>query len=480
MNARENIGKVKSLTYRREVDGIRALAVVPVILFHAGFERFSGGYVGVDVFFVISGYLITSLILAEMQSGTFSLARFYERRARRILPSMFFVMAASFVAAWILLLPDPMEEFSRSLVAVATFASNVLFWSEAGYFNTANELKPLLHTWSLAVEEQFYVLFPLLMLVGWRFGRKSIVAALGTIFVASLTLAQMESRSTPEAAFFLLPGRAWELSMGSMLAFYLANRPAIGCPRPVAEFLGILGLVLIGYAIFTFDELTPFPSLYALIPTLGVALLLLFADSQTSAGKFLGCRLLVGIGLISYSAYLWHQPIFAFFRHQATSEPEPLMMIALAVGSLGLAYLSWRFVEQPFRARDLVERRSTVFGLAGVASLAFLLIGLGGHFSHGFEGRYRYVSDVLDGYELNNRKLRIDSWAVMYPLLHVMSYDVSDNAADQRLWFSNDEETTKILIVGNSHSRDLFSMFHLNADRSRTWSSLDTASSCRV
>jgi peptidoglycan/LPS O-acetylase OafA/YrhL len=455
---------VSSLTYRREVDGVRALAVVPVILFHAGFEACSGGYVGVDVFFVISGYLITSLILADLNSGSFSLARFYERRARRILPALFLVMAVTFVVAWIVLLPEPMEEFSRSLVGVATFASNVLFWSEAGYFHTANELKPLLHTWSLAVEEQFYLVFPLLLLFGWRFGRRSIVATLAAIFIASLTFAHVVSRSTPEPAFFLLPGRIWELAMGALIAFYLADRRHASHPRALAELLAASGLCLIAYAIFTFDELTPFPSLYALIPTVGTALLLVFADSQTRVGKFLGSRILVGVGLISYSAYLWHQPMFAIFRHHATTEPGKLLMIALTVASLGLAWLSWRFVEQPFRGRTLVEKRSTVFALAGAASMVFVLVGIGGHLSHGFEARYRYVADAFDGYELNNRKLRIESWAVMHELLDVTSYNVSNNASDLRLWYSNDEATTKILIVGNSHSRDLFSMFSQNAE----------------
>jgi peptidoglycan/LPS O-acetylase OafA/YrhL len=454
---------VSSLTYRREVDGVRALAVVPVILFHAGFEEFSGGYVGVDVFFVISGYLITWLILAEMQSGTFSIARFYERRARRILPALFFVMAVSFAAAWSLLLPDQMEEFSRSLAAMGAFASNVLFWSEAGYFNTANELKPLLHTWSLAVEEQFYVLFPLLLLFGWRFGRKAIVAVVAATAVASLAFAEITSRSTPEAAFFLLPGRAWELSMGALIAFYLAGRRPIECPRPLAELLCVAALSLIAFSIFTFDELTPFPGLYGLLPTVGTALLLLYASPQTRVGRVLGSKPLVGVGLISYSAYLWHQPVFAFFRQQTTGEPDRMVMLGLSLASLGLACLSWRFVEQPFRTRGLVKTRVAVFVLAGIASVAFVLAGIGGHVSHGFEGRYAYVAQALDGYQLNNRQLRNESWAIMHELLDVPSYEVSDNEVDRRLWFSDDAATTKVLIVGNSHSRDLFTMFYLNA-----------------
>src|SRR5664279_275289 len=178
------------MEYRREIDGLRALAVVPVILFHAGFRAFSGGFVGVDVFFVISGYLITSLILAEKAQGTFSLAGFYERRARRILPALFVVMAVCIPVAWFCLLPGAMKAFSESLVAVSVFASNALFYRETGYFAPDAELKPLLHTWSLAVEEQFYVLYPLLLLAAWRLGRKWIVPSLVTIAILSLALAQ--------------------------------------------------------------------------------------------------------------------------------------------------------------------------------------------------------------------------------------------------------------------------------------------------
>ena len=210
--------------YRREIDGLRALAVVPVILFHAGFRAFSGGYVGVDVFFVISGYLITSLIIAEKALGTFSLARFYERRARRILPALFVVMAVCIPVAWLCLLPSDMEAFSKSLVAVSVFASNVLFYRESGYFAADAELKPLLHTWSLAVEEQYYVLYPLFLLAAWRFGRKWVVASIAIVALFSLALAQWGAFNSPAATFFLLPTRGWELLAGALIAFYCRSR----------------------------------------------------------------------------------------------------------------------------------------------------------------------------------------------------------------------------------------------------------------
>jgi peptidoglycan/LPS O-acetylase OafA/YrhL len=209
------------MKYRAEIDGLRALAVLPVILFHAGFELFSGGFVGVDVFFVISGYLITTIIISEMAEGKFSIVNFYERRARRILPALFFVMLMCLPFAWMWLTPNDLKDFGQSLVAVSTFSSNILFWRESGYFDTAAELKPLLHTWSLAVEEQYYILFPIFLMFTWRLGLKWILILLSMVFLVSLGIAQWGAYNSPSAAFFLLPARGWELLVGVFVAFYL-------------------------------------------------------------------------------------------------------------------------------------------------------------------------------------------------------------------------------------------------------------------
>ena len=344
------------MDYRREIDGLRALAVLPVILFHAGFETFSGGFVGVDVFFVISGYLITTIILAELEQGKFSIVNFYERRARRILPALFLVMLVCIPFAWLWLLPGDMKNFSQSLVAVSFFASNILFWRESDYFDTAAELKPLLHTWSLAVEEQYYVLFPIFLMLFWRLGKRSILVMLGLVFVASLAVAEWAAYARPAAAFYLLPTRGWELLIGAFAAFYLskANRKEFG--KAVGEIGGWVGVALILYAVFAYSKATPFPGLYALVPTLGTVLVILFATQQTTVGKFVGNKAFVGIGLISYSAYLWHQPLFAFARHRSLTEPSHTVFLVLSVLALALAYLSWRYVEAPFRKRGNVSR----------------------------------------------------------------------------------------------------------------------------
>ena len=212
------------MEYRREIDGLRALAVLPVILFHAGFQTFSGGFVGVDVFFVISGYLITSIILTELEQGKFSIINFYERRARRILPALFLVMFACLPFAFLWLNPRDLNTFSESVIAVVTFVSNMFFWRKSGYFQNAAELNPLLHTWSLAVEEQYYVLFPLFLMFAWRIGTKWILTLLVIVFCVSLGTAEWFSISKPAAVFFLLPTRGWELLIGAFIAFYFASR----------------------------------------------------------------------------------------------------------------------------------------------------------------------------------------------------------------------------------------------------------------
>jgi peptidoglycan/LPS O-acetylase OafA/YrhL len=378
------------MRYRAEIDGLRAIAVFPVILFHAGFELFNGGFVGVDVFFVISGYLITSIILAEKEQGTFSLVNFYERRARRILPALFLVMFVSLPFAWLWLLPSDMKDFSQSLVAVSAFASNILFWHETGYWGAVNELKPLLHTWSLAVEEQYYVLFPLFLILMWRFRRRWILGSFIVIATISLVASQWGAYNMPSANFFLLPTRGWELAIGACIAFYFLYRKQKVRTRLFSksadEVLGLVGLLMIGCAVFAFDRTVPFPGLYALVPTMGTALIILFASPNTLVGRLLGAKLLVGIGLISYSAYLWHQPLFAFARHRSLTEPSELLFLVLAVVSLPIAYLSWRYIERPFRKKNGVSRR-VIFLFSVTCSVLFISIGLTMHMTDCFGGR---------------------------------------------------------------------------------------------
>ena len=389
------------IDYRREIDGLRALAVLPVILFHAGFRTFSGGFVGVDVFFVISGYLITSIILTEKKAGTFSVINFYERRARRILPALFVVMAACIPFAWFWLLPNDMKDFAKSLVAVSVFASNILFLRESGYFATAAELIPLLHTWSLAVEEQYYALYPLFLWLMWRFAQRWIVTTLVIMALGSLLFAQWGAYNMPSATFFLLPTRGWELAIGAFLAFYLTNHKAIIINSVVAQIASGAGFVFIGVAVFAFSKETPTPSLYTLLPTIGAALIIAFATPATYVGRLLGTKTFVGIGLISYSAYLWHQPLFAFARHRSLFEPSAVIFVVLSCSALGLGYLSWRFIEQPFRSRSGISRTYVIL-FAACFSTLFLAVGFYGHSTNGPVNS----KNAIQQYSILSEKLR--------------------------------------------------------------------------
>ena len=387
------------MNYRKEIDGLRALAVLPVILFHAGFSIFSGGFVGVDIFFVISGYLITTNIISELEQGKFSIINFYERRARRILPALFFIMLACIPIAWFLLLPNDMHSFSKSLIAVSIFASNILFRHESGYFDIASELKPLLHTWSLAVEEQYYVIFPFLLMFFWKPDKKNILIILGSIFFISFGLAQWGSYAKPSSAYYLLLGRGWELLTGSFAAFFLSQKKYLRFKKNFSEIAGWGGLVLILYAIFIHSKNTPYPGVYALIPTTGTLLIILFSKQDTTLGKFLGNKVFVSIGLISYSAYLWHQPLFAFVRHKSLTEPDHVTFSVLCVLTFILAYFTWRYVESPFRLKKLLNRKQ-IFTCALTGTIFFIAIGLIGFYTNGL---FIKSTGRIDALALNNR-----------------------------------------------------------------------------
>ncbi|MBY0345779.1 MAG: acyltransferase, partial [Neisseriaceae bacterium] len=359
---------------------------LPVILFHAGFDFFSGGFVGVDVFFVISGYLITSILIRDFEQGKWSLVHFYERRARRILPMLFLVMLACLPFAWLCFTPSSMKSFAQSFVAVSVFSSNILFWREDGYFAAAAELKPLLHTWSLAVEEQYYLLFPLFLALFWRFGKRWVVGLLGLFLVMSLALAQWAAYAQPAAAFYLLPTRGWALLLGSLAAFYLSNTERKQWDPRVNEVGAALGLAFIFASIFLYSKTTPYPSFYTLLPTLGTVLVIVFATSHTRAAQWIGNKVFVGLGLISYSAYLWHQPLFAFARLMGAAASDKILFLALTCATLMLAFISWKWIEKPFRNPALVSRK-LIGILSLVGSLFFIGLGFYGHKNNGDVGQ---------------------------------------------------------------------------------------------
>lgn len=431
------------MKYRPEVDGLRAVAVVPVILFHAGLPGFSGGFVGVDVFFVISGYLITAILVSDLAQGRFSLARFYERRARRILPALFVVMAASVPFAYAWMMPQQYEAFSASLLAVALFGANILFWREDGYFAAAAELKPMLHTWSLAVEEQFYLVFPLLLMALWARGSRRLIWVVALIALCSLALSEIGLRLpqvSDAAVFYLLPTRAWELLAGALCAL-VAMR--------VTRFdgwLAALGLAMIALSVAIFDHTTPFPSIWALLPVVGTVLVLRCARAETVAGRLLSLRPFVWIGLISYSAYLWHQPLFAFARIRSFDPPSMAVMLGLSVVSLGLAWLTWRFVEQPFRRHKgrVLTGQAQVFGWSLAGLVAFAAVGTLGWQGNGLPQRLppealRFAEAELDRNPyLRDCNLSIYAPPPAHPFAPCSDFLI-DGSAD-------------VVIMGDSHS----------------------------
>ncbi len=351
--------------YRPEIDGVRALAILPVVFFHYGVPGFRGGFVGVDVFFVISGYLIASLIQNEIDREAFSLAHFYARRVRRIFPALFAMLAIVSAAAFIFFFPVDLVRYAQSLFATALFGANFQFWREAGYFDAFANQKPLLHLWSIAVEEQFYLLFPALLLALRRASPRWRIAAITGVLVASLALSAWGVAAAKVAAFYLLPMRAWELMLGALLALGAVPPPK---SRIVAELLAALGLVLIFFAVFLFTPQIPFPGPAALVPCVGAALVIHAAQpGETLSGRFLASRPLVFVGLISYSLYLWHWPVFVFATYIDFREPSGILGVVLIALSFALAIISWRYVEQPFRMAQFRPRRRTAFGAAACA-----------------------------------------------------------------------------------------------------------------
>jgi peptidoglycan/LPS O-acetylase OafA/YrhL len=432
------------IAYRPEIDGLRALAVLPVLFFHAGYNLFSGGYVGVDIFFVISGYLITAIIYKDLAAGQFSIAKFYERRARRILPALFVVIACTLPFAWFLMMPAQIEDFAKSILGVIAFCSNIYFWITLDYFDDSAEFKPMLHTWSLGVEEQYYILFPLFLLAMFRFGLKKSFWAVAILFAVSLATALLKS-DDPDVNFFFTPSRAWELMAGALCA--LLTRGASLEERfsvQKRQGLSLLGLLLIFVAIFGFEANTPSPSQYTLFPVLGAALVILFAGRDNIAGKILSRKFPVFVGLLSYSAYLWHQPVFAFVRLYKEDDFSYLVGLVLIIICFGLAYLSWRYVERPFRDMNFLSRRK-VFMLSLAGSLFFAGLGVLTLVKDGFIERYPVAERAFVPY-----------------------YDKATNGDYVRTYFNSirddfgDNPLPNLLIIGDSFAQDFSNMVFEN------------------
>lgn len=377
--------------YRADIEGLRALAILPVLLFHAGVPGLTGGYVGVDVFFVISGFLITGIIARQVDEQRFSIIEFYERRVRRIFPALITVMAAVCLGAALFYLPSDFKAVPRSIAAALLFCSNILFFMESGYFSTGAHVKLMLHTWSLAVEEQFYLFFPLLLMAIRRLGRQVRIAAVVLIALLSLAASLVLLRSQPDFTFYMLPTRAWELMAGSMLA--IGAVPQVNA-RWLRGVLAAAGLAAIAWAVIVFDEATAFPGANALFPVLGAAALIHVAPG-TLVGRLLGTAPFRFFGLISYSLYLWHWPLIVFTEYLTDAPLHGGLTIAVIVASIAMATLSWKFVEAPFRSKAAFDARS-IFAIAAIGSVAILGVAGGLHLTKGWPQRFSPQVVALD------------------------------------------------------------------------------------
>jgi peptidoglycan/LPS O-acetylase OafA/YrhL len=435
--------------YRADIDGLRAVAVLSVVFFHTRISGFTGGFVGVDVFFVISGYLITSIIAKDMFQDDFSFLAFYERRMRRIFPALFFlIFVCTFVAA-ILLAPSDLLVFAKTMIATTCFLSNFYFLRHAaagGYFANLNDLQALLHTWSLAVEEQFYLLFPALLFALVKWTRRRTVQWLSVFALISFLLSIKLLRHHPSMAFYMLVPRAWELLMGSLLALKVV--PPVN-RRMVREIAAAAGLVLIACADFFYTDQTPFPGLAAFVPCFG-AWLVIYAGEQGAswANTVLTFPPLVFIGVISYSLYLWHWPLIVFTQYFSGHDLRGFQTLGVILVSVLMAFISFEFVESRFRGRNAAFSRRQIFALGFAASVAALMLGVIAVRSNGLPQRY----------DAATRNLVIENAARRHDFEEVCTNFHTDphSLADINFCNFDPDAGKKILFWGDSHVQQLY------------------------
>lgn len=433
------------LKYRPEIDGLRTIAVLSVLIYHAelfisGHQLLRGGFLGVDIFFVISGYLITSIILKEINGDGFSYARFYERRARRLLPALIVVLIVTTIGAVLILGPSALKEYAGSVVSSLFFTSNIWFWMQDAYTAEPSRLKPLLHTWTLSVEEQFYIIFPIIVMLVVKFRKDYLLPVLVMIFLASLQLAQKSAEHFPEANFYLIPMRAWELMAGALLAkldidYGRKSHPALTLTMPM------LGLGLIIGSMVLFHHGVPHPSYHTLTPVIGTVLILRFAQPGELVTDFLSSKLMVWGGLISYSLYLWHYPLFALARVQFGALSLALTLGLLLVSVL-LAVMSYRWVETPFRNAQKTPLKEFAALCGGFVVLLLvvsaLIFKLDGRVRVWEETAFEFAQGEIDA----GRNARFD---ILGARCSRVGWDVCNDPLP---------DAQNILIVGDSHAPD--------------------------
>jgi peptidoglycan/LPS O-acetylase OafA/YrhL len=436
------------MKYRADIDGLRAMAVLPVLFYHAGIPGFPGGFVGVDIFFVISGYLICGMIDVDARSGSFSLGNFYKRRILRVLPALFTMFLVTSILAYLYCLPVELLDYSKSLASAVGSVSNVYFAGTAGYFDAPAETKPLLHTWSLGVEEQFYLFAPLLMLFAYRVLPKRAMLLFAAVAVVSFVAALAVNYRNTSFAFYLTPFRAWELVLGALLAIGFI-------PVPGSEFgknaCGAAGLLLLFGAICFGSSSAP---LLLMTSLAGIGATLVIASSErgvSTVGRLLSWRPIVFVGLISYSLYLWHWPLIVFQRTEALlvpgSFPNFSRPVLIAV-SVGMAFLSWKFIEMPFRSRARETSKVIVFGVASTATASALALC----------GLALFVSGAP--FRFPERVVTIGAWLAYDPSSSFRTGQcylaTSRQSFDVPACMTADPKRPNYLLVGDSHAAHLW------------------------
>jgi len=440
------------ISYRPEIDGLRAVAVFAIILYHAkisifGYHFFSGGFLGVDIFFVISGYLITSIIFKELViNGNFSFRNFYERRIRRILPALFFVIIASFPLAFIFLLPVNFLDYSKSILYSLGFSSNFYFYySGQEYRADSGLLKPFLHTWSLSIEEQYYILFPIILLTIFKYFKKYLLFILLLIFLLSLFSANYFSKNNPSLSFYILPTRGWELIAGSLIAYFQTYVKNFFFNQILKKILITIGMLFIIYSVIIFNDEMIHPSFFTMIPVIGVCLVIYFSYKEEFIIKILSSKLFVSIGLISYSLYLWHYPIFAFARTTEIIQKDILGKIIVAIIIICLSVLTYFFIERPFRKKNFKFRN-----IFSVILLLLSIILTANFFS------------VFNNGKVNKKNIFIEN------IIKTSPYEEECKFRSDKINFTDDDRFLKkfiycknkfnnfILVIGDSHSAGLY------------------------
>jgi peptidoglycan/LPS O-acetylase OafA/YrhL len=446
-----------ALTYRPEIDGLRAIAVLSVLFFHAGLSTVPGGFLGVDIFFVLSGYLITGNMMREMQQELFSFSRFYERRIRRIIPVLMVVMFCSFPLAMFMLQPEEMKLHAQAIIATLLFASNFFFYLETGYFQASADNMFLIHTWSLAIEEQFYLMFPLLLFGLYRLPRL-LLPVIVVIGGFSIVLAQIGSSSSPSFNFYFTFSRVFEFVIGGIIAARPISISRL--PSWTKHCLEIIGLALILGSIHYFDETFETPNAWLLIPLMGCAMILTFGTRDGVIGSVLSSFPFRSIGLISYSLYLWHQPIFATVRMLQKGELTLAGVTISIIITMGFSIITYFFVEKPFRNRNRVSPRVLFVSLGGML-LGLCLVSVAVWQTDGF--RNRYLAKLSPIQKIAFEGIEADA------AVHGVSLDNGDCRFHakgvaalpmQRLLNCRAKYGQGLLIIGDSHSIGLYNVFH--------------------